>query len=125
MADLNRLVIEQPALHQRDFFADGFEWIDCMNADDSILAYLRKAEDPADQLIVVSNFTPVVRQGYRLGVPQPGFYRELLNSDSQLYGGSNVGNIAGAVAEPIGHHGRPASMQLTLPPLATIVLKPE
>lgn len=124
VADLNRLVVEQPALHQIDFSSEGFEWIDCMSADDSVLAYMRKGLDPKDFLIVVCNFTPVVRHGYRIGVPQSGFYREVFNSDSEFYAGSNVGNHPGIVATDLGHHGRPASLQVNLPPLATVVLKP-
>jgi 1,4-alpha-glucan branching enzyme len=125
VADLNRLVIQQPALHQRDFGSDGFEWIDCMSADDSVIAYLRKGSDPRDFLVVACNFTPVVRHGYRLGVPHAGFYREVFNSDSEYYSGSNVGNFPGVMASDQGHHGRPASIQFSLPPLATVVLKPE
>ncbi|MBX3420490.1 MAG: 1,4-alpha-glucan branching protein GlgB [Pirellulaceae bacterium] len=123
VADLNRLVIQQPALHQVDFSSEGFEWIDCLSAEDSVIAYMRKAHNPNDFVVVASNFTPVVREGYRLGVPQVGYYAELFNSDSQFYAGSNVGNYPGVMASDQPHHGRPASLQLTLPPLATVVLK--
>ncbi len=125
MADLNKLVIQEPALHEVDFKSDGFEWIDCMNRQDSMISFIRKAEDPNDFVIVACNFTPVVREGYLLGAPKAGFYREIFNSDSAYYAGSNVGNSPGceAVAKP--HHGRPASMRINLPPLATVVFKPE
>jgi 1,4-alpha-glucan branching enzyme len=125
LTDLNKLVINEPALHQLDFSGEGFEWIDCMNRQDSIISYIRKGQDPNDFLIVACNFTPVVRQGYLLGAPKPGFYREIFNSDSSYYAGSNVGNFPGLQATSQPHHGRPASMRINLPPLATVVLKPE
>lgn len=125
IGDLNHLVQREPALHQIDFRGEGFEWLDCMNNQDSIISYVRKAEDPNDFVIVACNFTPVVRQGYRLGVPKAGYYQEIFNSDSSFYAGSNVGNHPGCNAEWIGHHGRPASMLINLPPLATVVLKPQ
>lgn len=125
LADLNHLVQREPALHQVDFRDAGFEWLDCLNHQDSIISYIRKAEDPNDFVVVACNFTPVVRQGYRLGVPRAGFYSEVFNSDSGFYAGSNVGNHPGCQAEWIGHHGRPASLLMNLPPLATVVLKPQ
>jgi 1,4-alpha-glucan branching enzyme len=125
LADLNHLVIREPALHQVDFRAEGFEWIDCMNRDDSVIVFLRKGEDPDDFVLVASNFTPVVREGYRIGVPQAGYYSEIFNSDSSYYAGGNVGNASGVTATTLPHHGRPASLQLNLPPLATVVLKPQ
>ncbi|RMF42756.1 MAG: 1,4-alpha-glucan branching protein GlgB [Planctomycetota bacterium] len=125
VADLNALIGREPALHEVDFEGEGFEWVDCLNREDSVLVYLRKARDPEDFVVVACNFTPVVRHGYRIGVPRPGKYREIFNSDLSLYGGSNVGNFAGCEATLAPHHGRPASMPVDLPPLATIVLKPE
>ena len=123
VADLNHLVQREPALYERDFTSDGFEWIDCMSAQDSVLGYIRKAKDPNDFLVVCSNFTPVVRT-YRVGVPKGGFYKELFNSDSVHYAGTNVGNFPGVMADiGIPHHGRPASMEMNLPPLATVVFK--
>ncbi|MEX0688017.1 MAG: 1,4-alpha-glucan branching protein GlgB [Pirellulales bacterium] len=124
VADLNDLVRREPSLHQLDFDGLGFEWIDCHNWQDSILVFVRKARDPADFLIVCSNFTPVPRHGYRLGVPLGGDYDEIYNSDSAWYGGGNVGNSGALVAKAEAHHGRPHSVSLTLPPLATVVLKP-
>ncbi len=124
VSDLNHLVQREPALHQLDFTSDGFEWIDCMNANDSVLGYIRKAKDPNDFLVVCSNFTPVVRK-YRLGVPKVGYYQEVFNSDSVHYAGTNIGNYPGIMADAgIPQHGRPASIELNLPPLATVVFKP-
>jgi 1,4-alpha-glucan branching enzyme len=123
VADLNHLVQREPALYEQDFNGEGFEWIDCMNAQDSVLGYIRKAKDPNDFVVVCSNFTPVVRQ-YRMGVPKPGFYKEIFNSDSVHYAGTNVGNYPGVVAEEdASSHGRPSSILITLPPLATLVFK--
>jgi 1,4-alpha-glucan branching enzyme len=123
VADLNHLVKREPALHELDFSGEGFEWIDCMNAQDSVLGYIRKSKDPNDFVVVCSNFTPVVRK-YRMGVPRDGFYREIFNSDSVHYAGTNVGNYPGIHADSkISQHGRPASIELTLPPLATVVFK--
>ncbi|MCC6492213.1 MAG: 1,4-alpha-glucan branching protein GlgB [Pirellulales bacterium] len=125
VADLNALYRREASLHQVDFEYTGFEWIDCHNYSDSILAYIRRAEDPADFLAVAVNFTPVVRQNYRLGMPAGGWYQEVFNSDSQFYGGSNVGNFPGVMAEASESHGRPFSVQMTLPPLGVVVLKPQ
>ena len=125
VADLNHLVNREPALHQVDFSGEGFEWVDCMNADDSIIGFVRKAKDPNDFVLVVCNFTPVVRS-YRMGVPRAGYYREIFNSDSSHYAGTNVGNYPGLMADAsLPHHGRPASIELTLPPLGVSIFKPE
>jgi 1,4-alpha-glucan branching enzyme len=122
VGDLNRLYQSLPALYRHDFEPKGFEWIDCHDAPQSILCYLRRDGD--EFAAIVLNFTPVVRRNYRIGVPAPGVYREIFNSDSMYYGGSNVGN--GPVeAEPREWMGRPYSIGLTLPPLAGIVLVPE
>ena len=123
--DLNRLYREEPSLYQRDFTPDGFEWIDCQNADDSVLAFVRRAADPADELLVCCNLTPVVRKNHRVGVTRPGWYKEIFNSDSEHYGGSNVGTFPGVQAEDKGWHGRPWSIDINLPPLGIAVLKPE
>jgi 1,4-alpha-glucan branching enzyme len=121
--DLNRVYREEPALHQVDFDSSGFEWIDCNDHESSIISLMRHAADPRESVIVVLNWTPIVRRGYRVGVPAAGFYRELVNSDASVYGGSNVGNAGGLEAEPIAQHGRPYSLNLTLPPLAGLVFK--
>jgi len=119
VADLNRLYRAQPALYALDFDPQGFEWIDCHDWSKSILIYLRRDQDQF--LVMAFNFTPVVRHDYRIGVPEPGTYRELFNSDSTWYGGSNVGN---AVREADAREwmGRPYSISITLPPMAGIVL---
>ena len=120
--DLNHVYREQPALHQKEFDWDGFEWIDCHDAHQSVISFMRKGE--TETLVVVLNFTPVVREGYRIGVPDPGVYRELLNSDSTYYAGSNVGNSA-VNSEEKSWMGQPHSILLTLPPLAGVILKAE
>jgi 1,4-alpha-glucan branching enzyme len=124
VADLNRLLRREKALHQVDFDYNGFEWVDCHNHEDSVLVYMRKAKDTGDYLIICHNFTPVVRTNHKLGVPEPVWYNEVYNSDSQFYGGSNVGNYPGVQAERNESHGRPASIIITLPPLSTVVFKP-
>jgi 1,4-alpha-glucan branching enzyme len=125
VSDLNALIRREPALHQVDFESTGFEWIECNARDDSMLAYIRRAKDPADFVVVACNFTPVPRQNYPIGVPQLGWYKEIFNSDSQFYGGSNLGNFPGVAAEEPGWHFKPARITVTLPPLATVVFKPE
>jgi 1,4-alpha-glucan branching enzyme len=111
-------------LHEVDFDARGFEWIDCHNCENSTLSYLRRAKDPNDYLVIANNFTPVPRLEYRLGVPECCQFDEIFNSDSTFYTGSNLGNGSGVMAEGISCHGRPASIKVSLPPLATVVLKP-
>ncbi|WP_372525893.1 1,4-alpha-glucan branching protein GlgB [Piscinibacter sp.] len=121
LQDLNRLYRATPALYQRDFDGAGFEWIDHNDAERSVLSFIRRGHS-ADALIVVAcNFTPAVHQGYRIGVPNPGVYKERINTDSVHYGGSNVGAPFGEVtAQPVPAHGRPYSIELTLPPLAAM-----
>jgi 1,4-alpha-glucan branching enzyme len=119
--DLNRLYREERALHEGDCQPWGFEWVDCNDAGASVLTFLRQAG--SEVLLVVCNFTPVVRQGYRVGVPQGGYWRELLNGDGHEYGGSGVGNEGGVQALPESIHGRPWSLSLILPPLAVLFLK--
>ena len=121
--DLNHLYAAEPALYEVDFDSSGFEWIDCNDNDSSVISLIRRAADPADWVVVVLNWTPIVRRGYRVGVPEAGFYHELLNSDAGLYGGSNIGNAGGLNAEEIQQHGHHYSINLTLPPLAGLVLK--
>jgi 1,4-alpha-glucan branching enzyme len=121
LQDLNRLYRATPALYQRDFDGAGFEWIDHNDAERSVLSFIRRGHS-ADALIVVAcNFTPAVHQGYRIGVPNPGVYKERINTDSVHYGGSNVGAPFGEVtAQPVPAHGRLYSIELTLPPLAAM-----
>ncbi|CAA7625648.1 1,4-alpha-glucan branching enzyme [Candidatus Terasakiella magnetica] len=121
--DLNGLYRRETALHQLDNEPHGFAWIDCNDRDNSVLSWLRRGWDEGDFLVVVGSYTPLVRHGYRIGVPEPGYYRELLNTDSEWYGGSNVHNNGGVWAEEHACHGHPWSILLTLPPLATCVFK--
>ena len=121
--DLNRVYALEPPLHQVDFEPAGFQWIDCNDWEGSVICFLRRARDPEDFLIFACNFTPVVRHGYRIGVRRSGYYREVINSDAAIYGGSNVGNAGGLRAEPIPWQGYPWSVLATLPPLGALVLK--
>src|SRR5205814_9509736 len=114
VSDLNHVHLAEPSLHQRDFEPAGFQWIDLSDADHSTMAFLRRARDPDDAVVVVCNFTPVPRKAYRVGVPADGYYRELINTDAGAYGGSGVGNYGGVHTEPIAWHGRPASLVLDL-----------
>jgi 1,4-alpha-glucan branching enzyme len=124
VADLNRLYRGEAALHQRDFEASGFEWIDSNDYDNSVITFLRRGND-GQPVLVACNFTPVVREGYRVGVPIAGGWRERLNSDAPTYGGSGVGNLGRVVSEPVAWHGREQSVRLTLPPLAMVAFSPE
>jgi len=121
VGDLNRLYVAEPALHALEFEPGGFEWLDCNDAANSTLTFLRK-DARGDALIVALNFTPVPRVAYRIGVPHSGWYRAVLNSDSEHYGGANLGDlvIESRSGEQGGH---PYYLELTLPPLAGIVLK--
>jgi len=123
--DLNRIYCEYPALHELDTDPAGFEWIDCNDTSDSAISFLRKAKFSPETIVVVCNFTPVPRMAYRVGVPSGGFWRELLNSDVTEYGGSGVGNLGGVYATERPVHGRPYSLELTLPPLGALFLKAE
>ncbi len=125
MADLNALYKAEPALSELDYDWTGFEWIDANDWENSIISYLRKAKDQKDHLVVIANFTPVVREGYRVGVPELCTYKEVLNSDSAHYFGSNVGNGLGLPAQNQRWQSQPYSIQITLPPLAIVILKPE
>lgn len=122
--DLNALYRREAALHERDCEGEGFSWIDCHDQESSVVSFLRRGKLPEDIVVTACNFTPVVRERYLVGVPKPGYYRELLNTDSAYYGGSDVGNGGGVAAQPVAAHGFDHSLRLTLPPLATIVLKP-
>uniref|UniRef100_B8HWK8 1,4-alpha-glucan branching enzyme GlgB n=1 Tax=Cyanothece sp. (strain PCC 7425 / ATCC 29141) TaxID=395961 RepID=B8HWK8_CYAP4 len=120
---LNHLYRSQPALHALDLGQDGFEWIDCSDNRHSVVSFIRRSKDPEDFVIVVCNFTPQPHSHYRVGVPESGFYTELLNSDSREYGGSNLGNLGGKWTQEWAFHNRPYSLDLCLPPLATLVFK--
>jgi 1,4-alpha-glucan branching enzyme len=121
--DLNALYRAQPALHEVDFEWQGYEWLELHDWENSAIAFLRRGRNASDSVVVVCNFTPVVREHYRVGVPTGGYYREILNTDSECYGGSNVGNYGGVwgVQEP--HAGRPFHLSLRLPPLGVVFLK--
>jgi len=121
--DLNRLYRNEPALYEIDYDWTGFQWIDINDTENSVISFLRKAKGQNNQVVCVCNFTPVPRHGYRIGVPSLGYYRELLNSDAETYGGSNMGNGGGVMAEPISAHGFPNSIVLTLPPLSALYFK--
>ncbi len=121
--DLNRLYREEPALHEIDHDWPGFQWVDFHDAGQSVLAFLRKAKNPDNQILCVCNFTPIPRSDYRFGVPCEGYYRELLNTDGSVYGGGNMGNQGGVQTERISCHGFPYSLRLTLPPLSVLFLK--
>jgi 1,4-alpha-glucan branching enzyme len=124
VADLNRLYRAEPALHQRDTEPSGFEWIAGNDSEQSVLAFLRASEGQKP-IVAVFNFTPVPRYAYRIGVPLPGTYLELVNSDAHVYGGSDLGNGGRVQTQAEGCHGRPHSLVLTLPPLAALWLRPE
>ncbi|MEQ9561025.1 MAG: 1,4-alpha-glucan branching enzyme, partial [Woeseiaceae bacterium] len=121
--DLNALYRCTPALYEIDFHGEGFEWIDWEDRANSVLAWIRRDRN-GKYVVCVANLTPVVRYDYCVGVPGDGRYRELLNTDSSTYGGSNQGNAGMIVADERPHHGRPYSLRLTLPPLATLLLGP-
>jgi 1,4-alpha-glucan branching enzyme len=123
--DLNRFYRNEPALYECDFSTAGFEWVDCNDAESSVITFLRKGRHPQDIVLVVCNFTPLLRENYRVGVPVGGYWRECLNSDAPLYGGSGQGNMGGADAAPLPAHGRYHSLNLRLPPLGVMFLKPE
>lgn len=125
VADLNRIVIENPALHQLDFSEQGFEWVDCLNARDSVIAYLRKGLDNTPPLLICANMTPVVRYDYEVVVPYSGHWKEIFNSDSSTYGGTNIGNFPGRDTTGHEHHERPDSILVNLPPLATTIFRLE
>jgi 1,4-alpha-glucan branching enzyme len=113
----------EPALHELDFDPAGFRWIDCHDNENSVVSIVRYARNPDDFVVMAFNFTPVPRAGYRIGVPQPGFYAELLNSDSRLFGGSDLGNGGGVESSPVAAHGFDHSLTLVIPPLGCLLLK--
>jgi 1,4-alpha-glucan branching enzyme len=123
VSDLNRLYRDEQALHQLDFDPAGFEWVDANDWEQSVISFMRHNRERQGSVLVVANFTPVVRESYRVGVPARGMWRELLNSDAQDYGGSGVGNMGEVKARPIPSHGRPYSLSLTLPPLGVLFLQ--
>jgi 1,4-alpha-glucan branching enzyme len=125
VADLNRVYRDEPALHEVDFNPDGFEWIDNCDTQFSTLAFVRKPRDWKNMVLVVCNFTPLPRENHIVGVPLPGFWREVLNSDASCYGGSGMGNLGGVTSHPVPAHGRYHAIRITLPPLAVVYFKYE
>jgi len=123
--DLNQLYKREPALHQIDFSNDGFEWVDFRDAESSTISFIRKGKDADEIILIAANFTPVPRTNYRIGVPRDGFWKEIMNSDAKIYGGSGHGNLGGLEATPIPCHGKYQSISTTLPPLGIVFLKNE
>src|SRR5207237_6802984 len=123
VADLNRVLREQPALHQKDFTNDGFRWVQRGDWEQSVLSFLRLGQEAAPPVLVVCNFTPVPRHNYRIGVPRGGYWREVLNSDAPLYGGSGQGNFGSVEAAPVPGHGRPYTLTITAPPLGMVAFR--
>ncbi|GAB6175439.1 1,4-alpha-glucan branching protein GlgB [Desulfobaculum senezii] len=123
MKDLNRVMVETPALYERDFSPEGFEWVDFHDAESSIISFLRK-DGAGRPVLAVFNFTPVPREGYAVGVPSGGYWQELLNSDAEWYGGSGWGNYGGLPTQNVVSHGRPQSLCINLPPLGMVLFRP-
>ena len=123
--ELNNFYLKEPALYEVDFHYEGFEWIDCNDTEHSVVSFIRKGRDWRDMLIFVCNFTPAAHENYRIGAPFYTYYEEVFNSDREEYGGSNVVNAGRIHSEEIPFHYRPYSLILRIPPLATIVLRPE
>ena len=106
-----------------DFDYDGFFWVDCSDHESSVMSFVRQNHDRTSRVLVILNLTPIPRHNYRVGLPEAGFWREVLNSDSEIYGGSNLGNFGGVTAEPYQVHAQPFSAQFTLPPLSIIAFR--
>jgi 1,4-alpha-glucan branching enzyme len=123
VGDLNRIYASEAALHQVDFDWQGFEWLEVHDVDTSVISFMRRASDTGDFVVVICNFTPVVREDYRVGVPVRGFYREILNTDSAYYEGSDAGNLGGLHSDPLGWNNQPFSLNVTLPPLGVLYFK--
>ena len=123
--ELNSLYRREPSLYEVEDDYSGFEWIDIHDAESSVISFARFARNREDCLVYCCNFTPIPRHNYQIGVPQPGAYREIFNTDAAMFGGSNMGNSGSALAKSVACHGRPVSLSITLPPLAVVVFKPE
>jgi 1,4-alpha-glucan branching enzyme len=121
LKDLHATYRSEAALWQQDFSGSGFEWIDCTDSDNSVLSYIRIDEANERPVLIVINFTPTPRHNYRVGVPRPGYWKELLNSDAAFYGGSGQGNYGGVQSVPVSAHGRYHAVSLNLPPLGALV----
>ncbi|MDB6059649.1 MAG: alpha,4-glucan:alpha,4-glucan 6-glycosyltransferase [Verrucomicrobiales bacterium] len=125
MRDLNHFYKSEPAVFEADYDLSGFWWIDCSDAENSVLSFMRQTQDGSRRVAVIMNLTPVLRHNYRIGVPQGGFWKEVVNTDSGNYAGSNQGNYGGLQADEIKTHGQPYSLNLTLPPLSVVAFRPE
>jgi 1,4-alpha-glucan branching enzyme len=123
--DLNTLYRGRASLHESDFNSEGFEWVDCKDSQRSVISFLRRGRSADDQILFVCNFTPVVRENYRVGVPLEGTWSEILNSDAPLYGGSGQGNFGGLSTIPLPIHGRPFTLNMRLPPLGVVAFQPD
>jgi 1,4-alpha-glucan branching enzyme len=120
---LNHVYRSEPAMHERDFDPEGFRWIDANDSENSVVSLMRIGHDPRDVIVGVFNLTPVLRHNYRIGVPQGGYWREILNSDAVEYWGSGQGNLGGVDATPVSWHGHQYSITITVPPLAAVFFK--
>jgi len=120
--DLNKILKENPPLYELDCSPEGFEWVDFHDWEKSIISFIRK-DSGGNKVLVVCNFTPVPRYNYRIGVPEGGLWKEILNTDAKEYWGSGMGNMGGKKADPVPFHGRPYSLELVIPPLAVIYMK--
>ncbi len=123
VADLNNVYKNSPSLYEIDFEGEGFEWIDFHDTDNSIISFMRKSKEQKEIMVCICNFTPVVHHNYRIGVPQPGYYKEILNTDSEMYWGSNVGNMGGASSMDYAWQGFNYSVEISVPPLAAVYLR--
>ena len=123
--DLNKLYVAEPALWESDYDHDGFFWVDCSDHEGSVLSFIRQTKGAGSRLLVALNLTPVLRLKYRIGLPSGGFWREVLNSDSEIYGGGNQGNLGGVTAVSHQTHNQPFSAEFTLPPVSVTVFKAE
>ncbi len=123
MKTLNKIYGDNKAFWEIDFSADGFEWIDFHDGDNSILSFVRKSKNEDEVMVCVFNFTPNVHDNYRIGVPKPGYYEEILNSDASEFGGSNIGNLGGIQSEKVLSHGREHSISMSIPPLSGVYFK--
>ena len=121
--ELNKLYHTSPPMYQVDFHYSGFEWVDFHDWENSIISFIRHSETPGDFLLFCCNFTPVPRQGYEFGVPEEGFYEEVLNTDAEIFGGSNMGNGGSLSSNPIPRHNRPYSISVSLPPLSVVAFR--
>jgi 1,4-alpha-glucan branching enzyme len=123
--DLNKLYLAAPALWQADYDTAGFYWVDCTDHENSVYSFVRQNSERTSEVMVILNLTPVLRPNYRIGLPRPGRWREVLNSDAAIYGGGNIGNFGGVVSADFKCHNHPYSAEFTLPPLSVMAFTPE